>query len=254
MSFPLCNLRRPRFLFETRIHKPCMESRVLEVKDFQVRRYRPSDRESVRALCCETGFLGNAIDPVFEDRELFADFLTGYYLKHEPDSAFVVTKDDTVQGYLLGSRFPLKHQFHSLFQNFINGGKVVSRYFGYRPESREYIHWLISKAWREVPAAPRNIGHFHTNLLPAAKSIQVFRQLLETYLGHLYDHGVKQVHAQMVIFDGRRGFKLLERYGFKVMNQSEITKYRGFTKQSVYLCTIVKDLEKRSDRLLYPLR
>ena len=50
---------------------------------------------AVRALCCETGFLGKAIDPVFEDRELFADFLTDYYLKHEPDSAFVLAKGCT---------------------------------------------------------------------------------------------------------------------------------------------------------------
>ena len=233
-----------------------MKSRVLESKDFQVRRYRGSDRDSVRTLCCETGFLGNAIDPVFEDRELFADFLTAYYLRYEPDSAFVVTKEDHLQGYLLGSRYPLRHQFHSLFQNLICGGKILRRYFGYRPESRQYIHWLISKAWREVPAAPRTIGHFHINLLPAAKSIVVCRQLIETYLHHLYDHGVKRVHAQMVTFDGRRGSKLFERYGFKVMNQSEITKYRRFTVQPVYLCTIVKNLEKQkqSDRLLYPLR
>jgi hypothetical protein len=249
-SFSLCNLR-PRFLFET-LNR--MESRVLEVKGFQVRKYRPSDRDSVRALCCETGFLGNAIDPVFEDRELFADFLTDYYLRHEPDSAFVLTKGESLQGYLLGSRHPLAHQFHSLWQNFVYGGRIVRRYAGYRPESRRYVHWLISKAWREVPRAPRTIGHFHINLLPAAKSIQVTRQLIETYLCHLYDHGVKQVHAQMVTFDGRRGFKLFERYGFKVLNQSEITKYRRFTDQTVYLCTIVKDLEKQSDRLLYPLR
>jgi hypothetical protein len=231
-----------------------MQSRVIEVNDFQVRRYLPSDRDSVRALCCETGFLGNAIDPVFEDRELFADFLTDYYLRHEPDSAFVITKGDSLQGYLLGSRYPLRHQIHSLFQNFIYGGKIIRRYFGYKPESRRYVHWLITKAWREVPGAPRTIGHFHINLLPAAKSIQTTRQIIETYLRHLYDHGVRQVHAQMVTFDGRRGFKLFERYGFKVVNQSEITKYRRFTKQTVYLCTIVKNLEKQSDRLLYPVR
>ena len=231
-----------------------MEVRSSEVNDFQVRKYRPSDRQSVRALCCETGFLGNAIDPVFEDRELFADFLTDYYLRHEPDSAFVVTKGDVLQGYILGSRHPGKHQFHSLFQNLIYGGKIVQRYLGYKPESRRYIHWLISKAWREVPSAPRTIGHFHINLLPAAKSVQTTRELLETYLRHLYDHGVKQVHAQMVTFDGRRGIKLFERYGFKVLNQSEITKYRRFTNQTVYLSTIVKNLEKQKDRLLYPVR
>jgi L-amino acid N-acyltransferase YncA len=231
-----------------------MEPRVLEEKDFQVRRYCASDRDFVRSLCCDTGFLGNAIDPVFEDRELFADFLTDYYLLHEPDSAFVVIKNNALQGYILGSRCPWRHQFHSLWLNFVYGAKIVRRYFGYRPESRQYIHWLISKAWREVPSAPRAIGHFHINLLPSAKSVQITREILETYLRHLYDHGVRQVHAQMVTFDGRRGIKLFERYGFKVLNQSEITKYRRFTDQTVYLSTIVKNLEKQSDRLLYPVR
>jgi hypothetical protein len=102
-----------------------MESKALEAKDFQVRRYRPSDRDSVRALCCETGFLGNAIDPVFEDRELFADFLTDYYLRHEPDSAFVVTKNDIVQGYLLGAHHLSRHRFHSLLQTLNFFPKVV---------------------------------------------------------------------------------------------------------------------------------
>jgi hypothetical protein len=231
-----------------------MQFRALEAKDFQVRNYQPSDRDSVRALCCETGFLGNPIDPVFEDRELFADFLTDYYLKHEPDSAFVVVKDGALKGYLLGSRHPLKHQFHSLIQNIVYGGKVFSRYPGYKPASRRFIHWMISKAWREVPAAPRSVGHFHVNLLPEVRAILVFRKLLETYLRHLYDHGVKRVHAQVVTFQERRGFKLFERYGFKVLNQSEITKYREFTDQPVYLCTIIKEFEEKSDLLLYPVR
>src|SRR5271167_1437328 len=116
-----------------------MDRRVLEAKDFQVRNYHRSDREPVRGICCETGFLGNPIDPVFEDRELFADFLTDYYLRHEPDSAFVVTKTDRVQGYLLGSHQPSKHRIHSLWQIFNFGPKVVRRYGGYRAESRRYI-------------------------------------------------------------------------------------------------------------------
>jgi hypothetical protein len=58
----------------------------------------------------------------------------------------------------------------------------------------------------------------------------------------------------MVTFDGRRGFKLFERYGFKVLNRSEITKYKRFTSQNVYLCTVVKELEEQRDLLLYPVR
>jgi len=227
---------------------------VSEAKEFQVRKYRAADRDALRAVCCETGFLGNAIDPVFEDRELFADFLTGYYLKHEPDSAFVVTKDQRVQGYLIGSSAIQKHQLYSVLQAFSCTGRVLCRYSRYKPESRRYIHWILTKAWREVPAAPRHIGHFHINLLPPVRSIAVFRELTETYFRYLYEQGIRQIHAQVVTFDGRRGLKLFERYGFKVLNQSEITKYRQFIDRTVYLSTVVKELQKESDRLLYPVK
>ena len=77
---------------------------------FVIRQYRASDRDRVRWLCCETGFLGQPIDPVFEDRELFADFLTNYYLNREPESAFVIEVGGEVRGYLLGCRLPLRNQ------------------------------------------------------------------------------------------------------------------------------------------------
>jgi len=231
-----------------------MEANVSRPKDLKVRNYRAADCEAVRQLCCDTGFLGNPIDPVFEDRELFANFLTDYYLKHEPESAFVITSHGKIKGYLLGSCFPLKHQVHSLFQNARDAVTALTRYLRYKPASRRFLHWILLNAWREVPAAPRRIGHFHVNLLPEVRSIEGFRSLLETYLRHLYERGVKRVHAQMVAFDGRRGFNLFERYGFKVLNRSEITKYKRFTSQKVYLCTIVKELEEQSDLLLYPVR
>jgi len=231
-----------------------MEAKVSRPKALQVRNYRAADREAVRQLCCDTGFLGNPIDPVFEDRELFANFLTDYYLKQEPESAFVITSHGKIKGYLLGSCFPMKHQVHSLFQNLLDALTALTRYLRYKPASRRFLHWILLNAWREVPAAPRWIGHFHVNLLPEVRSVEGFRLLLETYLRYLYERGVKRVHAQMVTFDGRRGFRLFERYGFKVLNRSEITKYKRFTNRNVYLCTVVKELQEERDRLLYPVR
>ena len=231
-----------------------MESTLLAAKNFKVRRYQSSDREAIRALCCDTGFLGNPIDPVFADRELFADFLISYYLKHEPDSAFVVVMNDQIKGYVLGSRFPRRHQILSLIENLGAGFKLLFRYPGYNDASQRYIQWLLTKAWREVPPAPHNVGHFHINLLPEARSIAICRELLETYLRFLYEKGVKKIHAQMVTFNDRRGVKLFQRYGFKVLNQSEITKYRQFTTQTVHLSTLVKDLRQESDRILFQTR
>src|SRR5262245_64492063 len=83
---------------------------------FLIRGYRASDRETVRKLCCETGFLGEPIDPVDEDRELFADFLTTFYTDHEPESCCLLDADGEMCGYLPGSRKPLQCKRSSISQ------------------------------------------------------------------------------------------------------------------------------------------
>lgn len=211
--------------------------------DFQIRSFRASDREAVRELCCRTGFLGEPIDPVYEDRELFADFLTTYYTDHEPESSFVVESQGKLQGYLLGSRKPLLNQLYSFQQNLVLFVRAVLRYPRYNRQSRRFIRWMVMNGWREVPAAPSRTPHFHINLLPEARRISTTRALMSAYLSYLYGCGEKQVYGQIVTFESRRGEKMFERYGFRVMNRAEITKYRSYYPESVYLSTVIKNLE-----------
>lgn len=213
---------------------------------FVIRRYTPADRETVRWLCCETGFLGSAIDPVFEDRDLFADFLTNYYLQKEPESAFLIEVGGKVRGYLLGCRQPLRNQFHNFLQNFRLFASIVNRYRRYNAASRKFISWILLNGWREVPAAPRRTAHFHVNLLLDARGLAGTRALIDTYLQYLRQKGEKRVYGQMVSFENRRGEKMFQRYGFKLLNRMEITKYRELHPEPVYLCTVVKDLEENS--------
>jgi hypothetical protein len=208
-----------------------------------IRNYQPADRAAIRWLCCQTGFLGQPIDPVFEDRELFADFLTNYYLEVEPQSAFVMEIDGEVRGYLLGCRLPLRNQWHNFFQNFRLAARVLWSYPRYSTASKRFIHWMLGNAWREVPAAPRRTAHFHLNLLPDARSMFNTRLLIDAYLQYLTEKGEKRVYGQMVSFANRRGEKMFQRYGFRVLNKMEITKYRRLHPEPVYLCTVIKDLE-----------
>jgi hypothetical protein len=208
-----------------------------------IRSYRPSDREAVRQLCCQTGFLGEPIDPVYEDHELFADFLTTYYTDKEPESSFVLEMDGEIRGYLLGSRKPLRNQFYSFRQNLRLFVRALARYSGYNNRSRRFIRWMISHGWREVPAAPRRTPHFHINLQPDARKMSTTRALIRADLSYLYRCGEKRVYGQIVTFESRRGEKMFERYGFRVMNRAEITKYKAFYPESVYLSTVIKNLE-----------
>jgi hypothetical protein len=208
-----------------------------------IRGFRPSDRAAVRELCCRTGFLGNAIDPVYEDRELFADFLTTWYTDHEPESSFVIEMNGKLCGYLLGSRRPLLNQLYSFQQNVVLFVRALLRYPRYNPASRRFILWMVKHGWREVPAAPSRMPHFHINLLPEARKISTTRALMSAYLSYLYRCGEKKVYGQIVTFESRRGERMFERYGFKVMNRAEITKYRAYYPESVYLSTVIKTLE-----------
>jgi GNAT superfamily N-acetyltransferase len=211
--------------------------------NYAIRSYRASDRVAVRKLCCDTGFLGAPIDPVFEDRELFADFLTTYYTDHEPESSFVLEVDGQIRGYLLGSRRPLQNQLYAFAQNAVLFFRALLRYPKYNARSRKFIRWVIWYGWREVPAAPRLTPHFHINLRPDARRVSTTRALMSAYLNYLYRFGERRVYGQIVTFESRRGEKLFERYGFKVLNRAQITKWKAFYPESVYLSTVIKNLE-----------
>jgi hypothetical protein len=94
-----------------------------------------------------------------------------------------------------------------------------------------------------VPAAPRRTPHFHVNLLPDARKVSTTRALMSAYLSYLYRSGEKRVYGQIITFESRRGEKMFERYGFKVLNRAEITKYKALYPESVYLSTVIKNLE-----------
>jgi hypothetical protein len=208
----------------------------------EARPYRSQDREAVRQICADTGFLGQPIDPVFEDRELFADYLTGYYLRFEPQSTLVCETDGQVVGYLMGCRRPLAYQTYQAVNNLILAARALIRCYvrGYGPASRAFLRWIVLNAWREIPAAPRATPHFHINLRPPARDVAATPPQL--FLESAYRSGHMRVCGQMVSFEERRADALFERYGFQVLHRSEISKYRDVYPGRVFICTVVKDL------------
>ncbi len=210
-----------------------------------IRRYEPRDRKAVRTLCCATGFLGKAIDPIFQDRELFADYLTRYYTDIEPESSFVLEQDGRLKGYLLGSHRPFRQQLFNFFNNLSLFTRGMAKYPFYNRPTRDFIGWILRNSWREVPTTPRRCAHFHFNMLPEAQGMANTGKLMNGYLDHLRSKGVRQVYGQVVTFETRRGAKLFERYGFQVLDRREITKYRHAHPDPVYLTTVLKDLAPR---------
>jgi GNAT superfamily N-acetyltransferase len=210
----------------------------------QLRPYSASDREAVRRICADTGFLGQPIDPVFEDRELFADYLTDYYTRFEPDALLVCEVGGEVRGYLMGCRHPLRKQAYQAFANIRVAARALYRCYArpYNGASRAFLRWVLLNSWREVPAAPRNTPHFHMNVLPDARSVRGTRALIKAFLDLLRTHGCQRVYGQMVTYATRRNERLFNRYGFEVIDRVQVTKYRAHHPEPVLLSTVVKDL------------
>lgn len=209
-----------------------------------LRPYRREDLEAVRRICADTGFLGNPIDPVFEDRELFADYLTGYYTRFEPEALLVCEVNGEVRGYLMGCRRALLKQAYQFLANFVVAGKALNRCLRrpYNKASRRFLRWVLMNSWREVPVTPRNMPHFHMNILPDARSVRNTRALIRTFLDFLRSHDCRSVYGQVVTYSGRRTVSLFRRYGFRVIDRVEVTKYRSIHRGRVLLCTVIKDL------------
>ena len=216
--------------------------------DVIVRPYAPADRPIVRRICADTGFLGNPIDPVFEDRELFADYLTDYYLSLEPDSAWVCELRGEVRGYLLGCGRPWLKPAYQLFANVGVAARALYRAarYPYGEASRAFMRWVVWHGWRETPTTPFHTPHFHLNVLPDARSVRGTRCMIESFLAHLMARGHRRVYGQMVTFERRRTQALFERYGFRVADRVPISKYQASTTERVFLSTVIKDLTSRA--------
>jgi len=208
---------------------------------FTVRRFRPEDREAVRTICCETGFLGRPIDPLFEDRELFADFLTSYYTDYEPESSFVAEANDgRLVGYLIACCRPNRYRLvHPLLTAKI-AVKGAGRLFSgkYSSQSRRFICWSLFRGWREVPRAPSGAAHFHFNVLPDWRHWRVTLELLGRFREDLQRRGIRTVYGQMVLPPDRRPARVFERFGWTIFDTRPVTKFREYVPGEFLQATI----------------
>jgi len=159
--------------------------------------------------------------------------------------------DGEVRGYLMGCRRALQRQAYQFLANFVVAGKALYRCLRrpYNNASRRFLRWVLMNSWREVPVTPRNMPHFHMNILPDARSVRNTRALIRTFLDFLRSHDCRSVYGQVVTYSGRRTVSLFRRYGFRVIDRVEVTKYRSIHGGRVLLCTVIKDLTRHQSRV-----
>lgn len=214
--------------------------------DYVVRNFKPEDRDGVRHICCETGLMGDPVDRLFSDRELFADFFTRYYTDYEPESAMVAESEGRIVGYILGC---LRYRVYPFAQSAIIAGaapKAIARACSgkYDRQSLSFLTWFITRSAKETPRAPRRAAHFHFNLLPEWRDGRAGRRLYYSFMNLAKRRKVRRVFGQIQTYEDKRANSLFERFGFKLFDKKRVTKFERFGKKGVYVCTYVRDFAR----------
>lgn len=191
--------------------------------------------------------MGNPIDPIFVDRDAFADFFTRYYTDIEPENALVAIDEDRVVGYLLGCldyKSVNRKQLWLILSR--TTPKVLGRIlaFKYNRASFKFLSWFLFKAARETPKAVPGAAHFHVNMYQDYRTGIAGRRLIFPFVNRVAELGMKGVYGQMQVYEDRRGEKIFERYGFKFIDRKEITKFKDFHDKPVWVATIYNEFKR----------
>ena len=208
-----------------------------------IRHYRKSDREAFRRLCCDSGFLGGPVDPLFSDRELFADLFTRPYLEHEPGWALAAEEHGEVIGYLLGSVRP--HFDLVLMQSGLRTAsrmllRLASGRYQRHPRSRRFIVWLLTAAFREQPKHPPGAAHLHIQIDRRYRGRGVARRLWELYEHELRAFGTNRCYGAFFSSSKRRPEEAYARYGFEVFDRRRTTMFEPEVPELVEVVCVCK--------------
>jgi len=210
-----------------------------------VRPYKPEDRPSICRICCDTGFLGNPIETIFSDREIFADLFANPYLDYGPDWAWVAEDGNQVVGYLLGSVSPF-FNYALLYSGFQTTMKMITRaatgcYAGH-PRTRHFIRWLLTNGYREQPRHPDNAAHLHLNIEKPWRGRGLALRLWQAYERQLADADIRNCYGAFFSWPRRRPEAVYSRLGFSVFDRKLTTIFHPEIHEPVEIVCVQKKL------------
>ncbi len=193
-------------------------------QDAFIRLFKPSDRQAVWDIACDTADRGKPIENFFPYRAAVAGMLMRYYTDYEPECLWVAEYEKQVVGYLSGC-LDTKRYSHLMSWKIMPPAVMhaVSRGLLWRKETMRIFKAgfksLIRGGLRvDMPLADYP-AHLHINLREGFRGRHLGRLLMERFLEQARQAKVKGVHAPVLEdnvaasrFFTRSGFNVLRRY------------------------------------------
>jgi len=184
-----------------------------------IRKYKASDKDSVRKIAFDTALMGEPASAFFDDEEIMQDILTGYFLDYEPQSCWVAESEGKVIGYLMGAIDEAK-------VNKISGDKILPKVLFkavfkgiiFKKKCLTFIIYSIKSLFKGEFKSPHFYSDFpavlHINIVDGFRSQGIGSKLIAVYLDYLKSNKIKGVHFatlsdKAAVFYEKLGFSLL---------------------------------------------
>lgn len=207
------------------------------MEEIIIRPYRQEDRPLVREIAWDTALMGEPAALFFDGKEVFIDFLTGYFLDYEPESCFVAQVNGKVSGYLLGTRdsvllsrvFRDKIFFPLLLRAVKKGILLKKKNLIFLAKCLGAIlrgEFKMPDFSREYPAT------LHINLNRESRGKGCGSKLMAVFFDYLLDSKVSGVHLATMSETGARFFA---KQGLRLLHKGKRSYFRHILHRDVPL-------------------
>jgi ribosomal protein S18 acetylase RimI-like enzyme len=212
-----------------------------------IRQYRPEDREQVREISCDTADGGKPVERLLHDRRTVADWLTNYYVEHEPQSLWVARSDEIIAGYLTGcldTRKCGRVMKREVLPKVIAG--ALARGALWHAEAwRLLLGFLATALLGGVPTVDleRYPAHLHINLRQGFRGRKIGARLVDHFRRQVVEAGGAGIHV-MTLGHNAAGRRFFEAMAFRLLHEQPLllpeggwyrktsTAFYGWTKES----------------------
>jgi GNAT superfamily N-acetyltransferase len=210
--------------------------------EVRVRGFQHEDTAAVREICVDTAIWGSPIDPVFSDRELFADIMTDYYLEKESDHCLVAEAGGRVVGYLLGSVNP--HGGIGKMATAVGPAlTAISRQLAgkYRasPQNAQFLKWMLTRVPFENPSHPKHAAHCHLNMREGFRGQGIGTEFLRQFYSQVRESGLGIVYEEVFAHPAKPE-EYFRDAGFEVFDSKRTTMFQNYLDAEVSLLCITK--------------
>jgi len=208
-----------------------------------IRCYRHADRERVRQLCCDNGYLGDPIDGAFSDRNLYASIFIDPYLDQYPEWTFVAEYDGEIVGYLTAAP-----GFRYCGQQAVSGSYALYRLLtasvlrdnAASLKDKQFLQWLFFRSWRERVHRPSTAVHMHFGVQAAYRGRFVAQRLWMTFERELRLHGIDHYYGEIITVRPQQVARVYQRFGLTLYDQKPSTMFEHVDSRRVWAMCIMK--------------